>query len=100
MKYLYSLILINLIFFNGCTSVMSKQAAEEAIKSNGLDNHVTVVCYDIINKKKCPTGTMQLDINILPFIPFSSRFCFGVTREQLKLPVGMYCYTRDLIKGY
>jgi hypothetical protein len=77
---------------------MVKPEVEKYIAKHDLNEKVTRVCYDLYDKKECPNGVRQYDIDILPAIPGVSRFCFGVTEDMIT-PDGMYCYTRDIIKG-
>jgi len=96
MKYLIMVVMA--IMFSGC-SQMAIDAGNKYIKKHNLENSVTTVCYDLVDKKSCPKGTKQLDINILPFIPLSSRFCLGFVDIDSTKPDGMYCYKYDIIKN-
>lgn len=85
------------ILLSGCAGSF-KQSAEQVINKHNLRNKVTTVCYDYWDKKDCPKGTLQYDIDVVPYIPSNSRFCFGTTSSEDKTPIGMYCYKRDIIK--
>ena len=88
---------IAMVLFSGCAGTF-KSNVEQAIRDNDLHNKATTVCYDLIDKKECPVGTLQLDVNILPFIPMTSRICAGVSDTNATFPDGMYCYRRNIIK--
>lgn len=89
--------LVVVLMFSGCAGVM-KDAGEQFIAKAGLNNKVTVVCYDYWDKKDCPLGTLQSDLDVLLFIPGESRFCYGFTDVDTVMPEGMQCLTRDLVK--
>jgi len=93
------LIAITAVFlFSGC-SQMAIDAGNKYIDKHDLRSKVTMVCYDLVDKKECPKGAKQLDINILPFIPLSSRFCLGIIDRNFTKPNGMYCYDYDFIEN-
>ena len=84
----------------GC-SQMAQEAVDEHLKTNHLENYVTTVCYDLVDKTDCPKRWYQYDINIVPFIPLSSRFCFSVIPENEVLMLqGKLCYSYDILKDY
>ena len=87
--------MVSVIAFSGCSY---KQIAEDYITDNNLREKVTTVCYDLIDKKECPSNFKQYDIDIMSSIPLSSRFCFGITEGNFTVEDGMRCYTRDIIK--
>lgn len=90
--------MVMVIVFSGC-SAMAQKAGNDYIKQHGLEHKVSSACYDLVDKKDCPSGWMQYDINILPFIPISSRFCFGLNEINKPFyPVGMVCYSYDFVK--
>ena len=84
-----------ILTLSGC-SQMAIDAGRDKMKEFDLQDDVTYICYDLINKKECPKDLLQLDINILPIVPGTSRFCFGFSKitpnEQ-----GMHCYYRNWI---
>jgi hypothetical protein len=86
-----------ILLFTGCSIVKPK--IEDTITKYNLEDKVTVVCYDLFDKKECPTKSVQYDINILSVIPYESRFCLGILDINFTVPDGMYCYSRDLYKG-
>ena len=85
-----------LFSLSGCTAMRDSGVAY--IKKNHLENAVTTVCYDYWDKKECPLGTLQVDIDVLPSIPGYSRFCFGFTEVGVKYPTGMRCFSKDMVK--
>lgn len=94
MKYILMIAVVMLM--SGCTGAY-KDRVEQKIKDAKLHEKVTTVCYDLIEKKECPSGALQFDVNILPFIPMNSRVCLGFTDANVSVD-GMYCYSRDIIK--
>ena len=97
MKFKLAILAFVMVLLTGCKDTV-KPIAEQFIKDNNLDDRVTTVCYDWIDKKPCPKGTFQTDIDILFFIPSDSRFCFGTTNSKQVMPDGMTCYKRNIIK--
>jgi PBP1b-binding outer membrane lipoprotein LpoB len=85
-----------ILLFTGCSMVKPK--VEEVINKYNLQDKVTVVCYDLFDKKECPIEAIQYDIDILHIIPDNSRFCLGILDNNFTVPQGMYCYSRDIIK--
>ena len=94
-KVILILIVVIAMLFSGCSL---KSIAEDYIVKHELDKKVTTICLDIIDKKDCPRGFKEYNIDIVPKIPFSSRFCFGITDGNFTVEDGMRCYTRDIIK--
>jgi len=82
--------------FSGCS--MMKDKAETFIAERGLDKKVSMICYDYFDKKECPSDTKQVDIDVLPFVPDSSRFCLGFVDKNATKVEGMKCVSRDIIK--
>ncbi len=91
-KIIIGMLLI--IGLSGCSTM--HQAGQEFVASHNLKSRVTTVCYDYWNKKDCPSGTLEADINVLSFIPGDSRFCFGLTYGDT--PEGMTCAHVDVIR--
>ena len=83
-----------ILTFSGC-SQMALDAGSKQMTDYSLQNDVTYICYDWIDKKECPEQLMQLDIDILPYIFGTSRFCFGFS-EITPNPECMNCYYHDL----
>ena len=95
MKYL---IIAIAILFSGCAS-QYKVKVKEYVNKYDLKDRVTRVCYDYWDKKDCPKGTKQLDIDILPFVYGTSRICLGTAESKDAIyPDGMICYDKDFIK--
>ena len=90
------LIIAIVVAFTGCKDVV-KPKVEEVVRDYGLEDKVTTVCYDYFDKTPCPKGTLQIDIDILSFVPSNSRFCFGFTDANITID-GKKCYNRDIIK--
>ena len=86
---------IALLMLSGCSY---KDIANNYIEKHNLGDKVTTVCYDLIDKKECPSNLKQYDIDIVSQIPLTSRFCFGFSDYNDTYPIGMKCYSRDLIK--
>ncbi len=86
-----------LLGLSGCATMHDRGVAY--IKENHLEKAVTTICYDYWDKKDCPMGTFQADIDVLPSIPGTSRFCFGFTEVGTKYPAGMKCYSKDIVKN-
>jgi len=98
MKLVLFTFLFMIIIFSGC-SPLARNVAKETIKDNNLENKVTSICYDLIDKTECPKSWLQYDVSILPFIPYTSRFCFGLNEiNSIKYPLGMGCYSYDFVK--
>ena len=94
MKYL---ILASLLL-SGCSSHY-KTAIKQYVEQNNLKERVTRVCYDYIDKKNCPNGSLQFDLDIVPYIFGTSRICLGTAESKYsKFPEGMICYEKDFIK--
>ena len=101
-KIILSLVgLIALMLFSGCAAkdfkVEAQKAVEKYVDNNGLRHKVSTVCYDLLDKKACPTGTLQYDIQIVYWLP-ASRFCLGAVDSNATMPTGMYCYHRDIVE--
>lgn len=99
-KIVIGCLMVLSMMFSGCLGVSPdtyKEVGETFIKEHSLDTKVTYFCYDVIDKKDCPNTLMQYDINLLPYIPTSSRFCFGFS-EVIEIPQGMLCIKRDFVK--
>ncbi len=97
MRYVYGLVCAGLLFSGCSVRDMAVDAGKSYIKEQKLGEQVTYLCYDLINKKDCPSSLHQADINLVPTIPFESRFCFGFSKEVVT-PDGMYCVHINLIK--
>ena len=99
-KIMITLVMIVAMLSAGC-SQMVKEAVDNHLKYSHLENYVTTVCYDLIDKTDCPKSWYQYDINIMPFVPLSSRFCFSVLPENEVLMLqGKVCYSYDVLKSY
>jgi len=94
MKIVISILVV--IVFSGC-SVM-KDAGSAYLTEKKLDEKVTVMCYDYFDKKECPIRTVQADIDVFRFIPSFSRFCFGFVGYEDRMPEGMTCVKKNIIK--
>ena len=97
MRILMITLLTLMILLQGCKEVV-KPKVEEVLTKYDLGDKVTIVCYDYFDKKECPIGTKQMDIDILPIVPNDSRFCFGFVDKNATIPNGMKCYKRDIVK--
>jgi hypothetical protein len=83
--------------FTGCAGAM-QHAGEEYIKANGYNDDATFFCYDWLDKKPCPAGLLQVDLDVFSAVPGMSRFCFGFTDANATAPVGMICVRRDFVE--
>lgn len=89
--------IVAIVGLSGCSATV-RNASQELSKKEKLDPYVTYVCYDLINKKDCPSTLAQYDIDIFSLIPGESRFCFGFS-EIIDPVDGMTCFNYDFIKN-
>ena len=94
MKYILSIMMV--MMFSGCAGMYD--AGNTYLKEKKLDNLSTVLCYDYLDKKDCPSGFLQADIDVFSYIPSYSRFCFGFSEHNSTLPIGMSCVRKNIIK--
>jgi hypothetical protein len=85
------------VVFSGCSNAMMEAAGEDYLHANGYDDKSTYFCYDWLDKQECPTGLLQVDLDVFSFVPGTSRFCFGFTETNTVVPVGMVCVYRNFI---
>lgn len=92
--------LLIILTMSGC-SQMAKDTAITYVKDHNLTNQVTRACYDssFFGFKKCPyAGMLEVEINIVPYIPITSKFCFSIAQQTHLRLSSMTCIQYDFIR--
>jgi hypothetical protein len=92
--------------FTGCAwnELVIPQVQEYAVK-HGLNEAMTGVCLDAIDKKNCPVDMEQKDFGVPYTQGFATvRACYGFIDLNSSLATGYHdgrvCYVKDFIEQY